>query len=520
VRFEEFEATHTALQQMKRSAPVKDLSPRASSGEEQSSAPLTPESLKSRQREKARAPETPAPQAVAMDASIFRAYDIRGAAGGALTPAVVYELGRAIGSEAHKRGEQKIAVARDARPSSAELSEALTKGLKDSGRDVIDLGLAPTPLLYFSSQVLATHSGVMVTGGRQGPGINGLKAFLMGEMLTREDIQEFKRRVLERDYAQGSGRVDRRDVAPEYMGRIIDNAQIGQSLKVVVDCANGAAAALVPQLLKALDCTVVELHCDLGGDAPLHAPDPSRAENLKELADAVLVEKADLGLAFDSDGDRLGVVDSQGRIVWPDRLLMLFAAEVLSCEPGTDVVFDAQCSRHLPTHIVRHGGRPLMWKSGHGPIKAKMQETGALLGGDMNGYMLFKDRWLGFGDGIYAAARLVEILSGDPRGSAEVFSELPVGIGTPELSIALPEGENAAFVDRLKSFALFPDARLSDVEGLRLDFADGWGLVRASTTTPNLRIRFEADSEEALRRIQEIFRNLLTEAKPDLQVSF
>ena len=453
-------------------------------------------------------------------ASIFRAYDIRGVVNETLTSEIVYEIGRAIGSEAHERGEQRVMIARDGRLSSPEFSKALAMGLQAVGRTVIDLGLAPTPLLYFATHVLNSKSGVMVTGSHNPANYNGLKIVIGGTTLAEKDIQALRRRIENNDFVKGSGKLESRNLIPDYIDRIVEDIQLGRPMKIVMDCGNGVAGSIAPTLMKTLGCEVVELYCDVDGNFPNHHPDPSKPENLKPLIDRVLSEQADLGVAFDGDGDRLGVVDSSGKIIWPDRQMMVFAADVLSREPGADIIYDVKCTRHLASQIVKAGGRPLMWKTGHSLIKAKIKETGAALAGEMSGHIFFKERWYGFDDGIYACARLVEILSGDPRSTAEVFAELPDNINTPELNVTLAEGENFSFIEKLRAMAVFPEARVTDIDGLRVDFVDGWGLVRASNTTPCLVIRFEADDEAALARIQNRFRELMKQVKPDISLPF
>lgn len=454
---------------------------------------------------------------VAVSPTIFRAYDIRGVVGDTLTPEVVHAVGRAIGSEARDRGEYTVAIARDGRLSSPDLAEALGRGLMASGCSVIDLGLVPTPVLYFATHVLNTESGVMVTGSHNPPNYNGLKIVIAGETLAEKDIQKLRTRVSQNDFHSGRGNLEFRSLVPDYIERIVQDTAMGRDMKIVVDCGNGATGNIAPVLLTELGCEIVPLFCEVDGNFPNHHPDPSNPKNLAALIDAVQEHQADLGIAFDGDGDRLGVVDSAGNIIWPDRQMMVFAADVLSREPGSDIIFDVKCTRHLAAQIVKSGGRPLMWKTGHSLIKAKIKETGALLAGEMSGHIFFKERWYGFDDGLYAAARLLEILSNDDRPSAEVFAELPDAVNTPELNIAVKEGENAKIVKRLQEIADFPDARITDIDGLRVDFADGWGLIRASNTTPSLVLRFEADSAEALARIMGEFRALLHRIKPDLE---
>ena len=456
----------------------------------------------------------------AISPDIFRAYDIRGIVGGALTAEAVRLIGRAVGSEALHQGESAVCIARDGRLSSPALSEALGRGLAETGCKVIDLGQAPTPVLYFATHVLGTRSGVMVTGSHNPANYNGLKMVVAGATLAEQDIQALRRRIEQQDFASGAGTVEQIDILPRYIERIVGDIHPERPLRVVVDCGNGVAGAIVPVLLERLGCTVTPLFCEVDGNFPNHHPDPSKPENLKTLIETVLREKADMGLAFDGDADRLGVVDSEGKVIWPDRQMMVFAAELLAREPGATILFDVKCTRHLPAHIARHGGRPLMWKTGHSLIKAKIKETGALLAGEMSGHIFFKERWYGFDDGIYAAARLVEILSADPRPSAEVFGELPDSVNTPELNVTLKEGENVAFIEKLRALADFPDATTTLIDGLRVDFSDGFGLVRASNTTPSLVIRFEADTREALARIQERFRGLMGQVSPDIALPF
>ncbi|NJD07812.1 MAG: phosphomannomutase/phosphoglucomutase [Methylococcaceae bacterium] len=453
-------------------------------------------------------------------AEIFRAYDIRGIVGQTLTPELAQDLGRAIGSEAHAKGDQRVIVARDGRLSSPELCSALIRGLQATGRTVIDLGVAPTPLLYFATHVMNSKSGVMVTGSHNPANYNGFKIVIGGDSLCGDDVQKLRQRIETQDFIAGIGRVENRDILPEYIERIQDDMQLGRPLKLVIDAGNGVAGKVAPALMRSLGCEVVELYCDVDGAFPNHHPDPGKPENLAVLAKTVIDEEADLGVAFDGDGDRLGLIDAKGKIIWPDRLMMVFAADVLSRQPGADIVYDVKCSRHLASQIVKNGGRPLMWKTGHSLIKAKMKQISAMLGGELSGHIFFKERWFGFDDGIYACARIVEILSGDPRSTDEVFAEYPDSINTPELTISVAEGQGPSLVDKLKSLAKFPEARIIDVDGLRIDFVDGWGLVRASNTTPSLVLRFEADNEAALSRVQGEFRKLLQTAEPQLRLPF
>jgi phosphomannomutase/phosphoglucomutase len=362
----------------------------------------------------------------------------------------------------------------------------------------------------------------MMTGSHNPANYNGLKMVMQGETLANERIQQLKQRIEDEDYiTEAMGDVERNDeYEEEYIGTICDDIHLEKALKVVVDCGNGVAGKLAPELLTALGCEVIELFCDIDGNFPNHHPDPSKPENLKALIAAVTSHQADVGLAFDGDGDRLGVVDSAGKIIWPDRQMMLYAQKVLAVKSGAEIIYDVKCSRHLGEQIRKHGGRAVMWKTGHSLMKAKLRETGAALAGEMSGHIFFNDRWFGFDDALYTAARLVEILAAEGRSSAEVFAEFPDSINTPELSVALAEGENFTFMAQLLEKANFPDAQIIDIDGLRVDFKDGWGLVRASNTTPTLVVRFEADDEKALNRIQQQIKKLMVEVKNDIHLPF
>lgn len=443
-----------------------------------------------------------------MPRSVFGAYDIRGVVGEGLTRDMVYQLGRAIGSEAYERGQQSVIVGRDGRSSGEELTNALCKGLVDSGRDVVRIGMVPTPVLYFATHFLGSNTGVMVTGSHNAAEYNGLKIVIGGEALSGDSIQSLRQRIEMGDMLQGNGLVQEQVLLPDYLAKVVDDVQLARPLKVVVDSGNGVAGVVAPELLRELGCEVIELFSDVDGSFPNHAADPSRPENLKTLIAMVQEHKADLGLAFDGDGDSLGVVDSNGKIIWPDRLLMLFARDVLSRQPGADVLFDVKSTRHLPAEILSSGGRPLMVKAGHSLIKAKMKETGALLAGEMNGHFYFKERWYGFDDALYACARLLEILSTEIESTAEVFSGLPESVATPEMNMPLDDVEAVALLERFAQEP-FDDANLVTVDGVRWEFADGWGLMRKSNTTSSLSFRFEADSIESMQRIQGLFRERL-----------
>jgi phosphomannomutase/phosphoglucomutase len=463
-------------------------------------------------------PAKPAPP----PASIFRAYDIRGVVGETLTPEGVYQIGQALGSEAAARGLQSFVVGRDGRNSSQELAGALIEGLRDTGRDVFDIGLAPTPVLYYATHYLDTGCGVMVTGSHNPPKYNGLKIVLDGEALSGDAIQAIRQRIDAGDFTAGEGNLQSGEIVPEYIQRISEDVPValGQSLRSVVDCGNGVPGAVAPRLIRALGHDVTELYCEVDGNFPNHHPDPSQPENLEDLIHLVRHEQADLGLAFDGDGDRLGVIDGDGRIIWPDRQMMLFARDVLSRNPGAEIIFDVKCSRHLRKVIEEAGGRPLMWKTGHSLIKSKMRETGSPLAGEMSGHIFFKERWYGFDDGLYAAARLLEILVRDGRPPREIFAELPDGVATPELRIEMPETRHAEFMQTLIARAAFPGAELTTVDGLRVDLPNAWGLIRPSNTTPVLVLRFEADDDGALAEIQGQFRTLIQSIDPSLSIPF
>ncbi len=457
---------------------------------------------------------------VTVSESIFRAYDIRGIVDTQLTPEVVREIGRAIGSEAFDRGEQKVVVARDGRLSGPSLMEALIEGIKGSGRDVIDIGEVPTPILYFATNYLDSRSGVMLTGSHNPANYNGLKIVIAGETLSQKGIRDLYLRIKNDNFVSGKGSVEKRSLIADYMGQVTGDVALAQPLKVAVDCGNGVAGAVVPRLLQALGCEVIGLYCNVDGNFPNHHPDPSKPENLKDLINMVKNEKADIGLAFDGDGDRLGVIASDGSIIWPDRQMMLYAIDVLSRNPGADILFDVKCTRHLPKVISSHGGRPIMWKTGHSLMKAKMKETGALLAGECSGHVFFKERWYGFDDALYTAARLLEILAGDVRPSAEVFAALPNSEATPEINISISDTRKFDFVNKLSSNGKFGNGKITSIDGIRVDFDDGWGLVRASNTTPALVIRFEADNQTALHRIQDLFRQQIQAVDSSLQIPF
>ncbi|MFN7086079.1 MAG: phosphomannomutase/phosphoglucomutase [Burkholderiales bacterium] len=450
---------------------------------------------------------------------IFKAYDIRGVVGRTLTPQITTAIGHAIGSEARARRQTEIAIGRDGRLSGPELAAALAHGIRLSGIDVVDIGQVATPMLYFAAHHLGTRSGVMVTGSHNPPEYNGLKIVLGGETLAADAIQALRGRIERRDLAHGAGAYREFDIREHYLQRITGDVRLKRPLAIVVDCGNGVAGATAPELYRRLGCEVRELFCEVDGTFPNHHPDPSHPENLADLIRA-LQSGGEIGFAFDGDGDRLGVVTRAGKIIYPDRQLMLFAADVLKRNPGAPIIFDVKSTRHLFGWIERHGGKPVMWKTGHSFIKQKLQETGAPLAGEMSGHVFFKERWYGFDDGLYAGARLLEILSTVPDVDA-AFDALPDAVSTPELHIELAEGENYALMDRLRQAARFADAReVITIDGLRVEYADGFGLARPSNTTPVVVLRFEADNRAALQRIQEDFRRALLELEPGLELPF
>lgn len=467
-------------------------------------------------------PARPASERIAVNPRILRAYDVRGVVGQGLDAKVVYGFGRAIASLAAEAGQQQIVVARDGRLTSPELQQALIEGLVAGGRHVIDIGQTPTPMMHFATFHLGTSAGVMVTGSHNPPEYNGLKIVIDGRTLAGDEIKALGRRVEQGDFVSGEGTVRTESVLEAYVERICDDVTVHRPLRIVVDCGNGVAGAVAPQVYRALGCEVEELFCEVDGNFPHHHPDPTVPSNLDALISLVRLQGADLGLAFDGDGDRLGVVDNRGRILWPDRQLMLFSRDVLTRAPGGHVVFDVKCTARLPEFIIDHAGVPVMWKSGHSMIRNKMRELQASLGGDMSGHIFFADRWYGFDDAIYAGARLLEILSMDARSSAEQFDELPNALGTAEIRIRLADGEAERIMQQLGSElgATLSGARVTTIDGLRVDLADGWALVRSSNTEPCLVLRFEGDDQDALARIQEAFRSRLLEIKPDLELPF
>ncbi len=446
---------------------------------------------------------------------IFKAYDIRGIVDQTLTVAGVTAIGRAIGSEARERGLTSISIGRDGRLSGPTLSDALAQGLKSTGLRVVDVGMVATPMLYYAAHTRTHGSGIMVTGSHNPPEYNGLKMMLGGETLSGSTILSLHERLCRQRLVSGSGTLESLDISEDYLRQITDTVRLARPMKIVVDSGNGVPGRFGPELYRRMGCTVVELFCDVDGHFPNHHPDPSQPENLQDLILALNQGRGELGLAFDGDGDRLGVVTREGHIIYPDRQLMLFAEDVLSRNPGAEIIFDVKCTRNLFSWIRSRGGKPLLWKTGHSLIKTKMKETGALLAGEMSGHTFFKERWFGFDDGLYAGARLLEILSrfSDPGA---VLDALPDAVATPELQIRLQEGENFRIIATLQEDGDFPDAQERiTLDGLRIEYADGFGLARSSNTTPVIVLRFEAEDAAALARIQQDFKREILKIKPE-----
>ena len=465
-----------------------------------------------------------------VDASLFKAYDIRGVVERTLTREAARSIGAALGSVARERAVREIAVGRDGRLSGPWLRDALVEGIRSTGVDVVDIGQVATPMLYFATYHLRTGSGVAITGSHNPPEYNGMKLVLAGEALYGEALQVLYRRICACQLATAitPGALRSFDINQAYIDRIVSDVQLARPMRIAIDCGNGVAGASAGRLYRALGCEVTELFCEVDGRFPNHHPDPAHPENLQQLIAAVRAKDAELGLAFDGDGDRLGVVTRNGKIIYPDRQIMLFAKDVLANLPGSEIVFDVKCSRHVAPWVRRHGGRPTMWRTGHSLIKARLRETGAAFAGEMSGHLFFNDRWYGFDDAMYAGARLLEILSRSVDPSSELES-LPDASATPELHLRTMEGENLRLVERLRSLAqdavsareYFPGAReFITIDGLRVEYEDGFALARPSNTTPVVVLRFEADSASALARIQGEFAHAIHAVAPDAQLPF
>jgi phosphomannomutase/phosphoglucomutase len=457
---------------------------------------------------------------LSVPAEIFRTYDIRGIVGRTLTTELVRDIGRAVGSLGRERGAPTFAVGRDGRLSGPELTLALAEGLASAGAQVIDIGMAPTPVVYFAAHHLGCGSCIAVTGSHNPPDYNGLKMVVAGSTLYGEDIQELRRTIENQKFRSGNGNKSAANVLDAYVERITSDVKLARKMRIAIDCGNGVAGMLAPRLYRSLGCEVEELYCEVDGRFPNHHPDPSQPKNLVDLVNRLKSGDAELGIAFDGDGDRLGLATKDGEIIFADRQLMLLAKDVLSRNPGAQIIYDVKSTRLLAPWIERHGGRPLIWKTGHSLIKAKLKETGALLAGEMSGHTFFKERWYGFDDALYGGARLLEILSREKDPNAALKS-LPNSPSTPELHWALAEGEPHALVEKLQASKPFADAeRVITIDGVRAEYADGFGLARASNTTPTIVLRFEADTAAALERIKQAFRTALQPLKPDAPLPY
>lgn len=460
---------------------------------------------------------------VALSKTIFKAYDIRGVIDSTLDAGVARSIGQAFGKAALAKGERKVVIGRDGRLSGPALAAALAEGLQAAGVDVVDLGMVATPMVYFATNVLeGTRSGIMVTGSHNPPDYNGFKMVLAGEAIYGDAITGLYESIQAHDGkdAEQQGGYSTHDIRAAYLERIVGDVKVARPIKIAVDCGNGVAGAFAGDLYRGMGCEVIELFCEVDGHFPNHHPDPAHPENLQDLIRALQTTDAEIGLAFDGDGDRLGIVTKDGHIIYPDRQMMLFAADVLERNPGAEILYDVKCTRHLGPWIEQHGGRALMYKTGHSLVKAKLKETGSPLGGEMSGHIFFKDRWYGFDDGLYSGARMLELLTrhADP---SSVLNALPTAISTPELHLHLQEGENFALMDKLRADARFPSSeKINDIDGLRVEYADGFGLARSSNTTPVIVLRFEGESPEALARIQDEFRSVILAAKPDAKLPF
>ncbi len=461
---------------------------------------------------------------VRISASIFKAYDIRGIVDDTLTVDAVRAIGLALGAQARQAGARETVIGRDGRLSGPRLAAALSDGFRDAGVSVVDVGMVPTPVVYYATFELDTGTGVAVTGSHNPPDYNGLKMVVAGDAIHGDAIQAL-RRSIESGSTKGGAAAERGgyrtvDLSQRYVDRIVGDAKLARPMKIAVDCGNGVAGAIAPRLFRALGCEVIELFCDVDGTFPNHHPDPAHPENLQDLIRCLRESDAEIGLAFDGDGDRLGVVTKDGSIIYPDRQLMLFAKDVLSRNPGAEIIYDVKCSRNVAAFVRRHGGRPTMWRTGHSLIKAKLKESGAPLAGEMSGHVFFKERWYGFDDGLYTGARLLEILSRSADPSAEL-NALPDSPATPELHLKTAEGENFALVERLKREARFEGATdVITIDGVRVEYPDGFGLARPSNTTPVVVIRFEADTPAALERIQADFRSAIRRIAPEALLPF
>ncbi|WP_340674103.1 phosphomannomutase/phosphoglucomutase [Microbulbifer salipaludis] len=474
-------------------------------------AAAAPKLEETSRRDLMRTPSTDIPQ------HVFRAYDIRGIAGEEINEPFAYQLGRALGTIALQSGEKLLLIGRDGRNSSELLRDCLIEGILESGCDAVDLGLIPSPVLYFAcAKGKNTSSGVMVTASHNPADYNGFKIVMNGRPLADEKLIQLRALMQSGQFASGEASNSQQDVRDAYIDEIFNDVALAGQPRIVIDAGNGATSELAPELFEQLGCAVDTLYCEVDGNFPNHAPDPSRPENLQDLIARVKGEAADLGIALDGDGDRVTLVTASGRIVWADQLVMLLARDILARNPGSDIVFDVKSTRALANLVTQYGGRPIMWKTGHAPMKEKMLETGALLGGELSGHIFIKDRWYGFDDGVYAAARILEIMALREQTLDELLESLPLMVNTPEILLPVAEQDKFALIDRLRAEGQFEQADLNTIDGLRIEFADGWGLVRASNTTAALTLRFEADDETALARIRDQIAQQLQKIDPTL----
>ncbi len=452
-----------------------------------------------------------------MNLNIFRAYDIRGIADTDLNDQTVELIGKAYGTTLIRKKLKTAVIARDVRLSSERIQNAMTRGILSTGMDVIDVGIAPTPVLYFAIVDLKADGGVMVTGSHNPIEFNGLKLNEGLASLHGEDIQKIRGLIEKSDFVSGSGKRVKKEIIPDYKSMILEKIRLGRKFKIVIDAGNGTAGPISPELYEKMGCEVIRLYCEPDGHFPNHLPDPTVMKYIEDLRKRVLAEKADFGIGYDGDADRLGMVDGQGRVIFADQILALLSREVLSRNPGAPIVFDVKCSQMLPEVIEKAGGVPIMWKTGHSLLKAKMKETGAPLAGEMSGHIFFKDGYFGFDDGIYVSFRMAQMLSGQKKTLAQLKDELPAFVSTPEIRVDCPDEEKFSIVQKLVD--LFKkEYKVIDVDGARVLFGDGWGLVRASNTQPLLVMRFEAKTEARLEEIEKVFRDKL-KAFPSVKIA-
>jgi phosphomannomutase / phosphoglucomutase len=457
--------------------------------------------------------------------SIFKAYDIRGIIDQTLDADIANLIGKAFGSEMKEQGESTVVVGRDGRLSGPSLMKALTEGLLSVGVNVVDLGVVATPMVYYGTCIpingLEAQSGIMITGSHNPPNYNGFKMVLGRKAIYGEQIKALFERIIAKQFAITTPATRSEfDIFPSYLERISSDIKLARPMKIAVDCGNGVGGAFAGKLFRALGCEVTEMFCEVDGNFPNHHPDPAHIENLNDLIKQLSISDNEIGLAFDGDADRLGVVTKNGSVIFPDRQMMLYAKDVLSRNPGAQIIYDVKCTRNLGIWVEKHGGKPLMWKTGHSLVKAKLKETGAPLAGEMSGHIFFKDRWYGFDDGLYTAARLLEILSKESNPN-QTLLDLPNAICTPELQMACAEGEPFKVLEDIKANASFTDAiSINTIDGIRVEYTDGFGLARPSNTTPVVVMRFEADNQAAIERIQSAFKKAILQAKPDAILNF